>query len=350
MSNGSGSNAGEGDQPEDKMRQRSERSTFVLRLLLETDRRTFAAGLFALILLSLVVVGIAFPATASVLREGDTVETLFNALISATITGVTIVLTLNQLVLSQELGAVGDQRERMAEAMDFREEVEDVLEAPVSPADPSAFLRALVDVAGDRAERLGEVLDTNDDELREYVDSLVASTTGNANQVSESLEGEKFGQYSVLSAALNFNYSWKLYAARRIHNDFADELNDEADEALDGLEEVLRLFGPAREHFKTLYFQWELIDLSRGIIFTAIPALVISIATLVYYDASVLGGNFFGVNLLGVLVAVTSAIAVMPFVVLLSYVLRIATVTKRTLSIGPFILRDTDRDDDIDWG
>jgi hypothetical protein len=39
-------------------------------------------------------------------------------------------------------------------------------------------------------------------------------------------------------------------------------------------------------------------------------------------------------------------VAVAPFAVLLAYVLRIATVTGRTLSIGPFILRETERDTD----
>jgi hypothetical protein len=345
----SGEEAEAGEQPEDTMRQRTGRSTVVLRLLLETDRRLFALGLFTVVLVSLLVVGVLHPTAATILRRGDTVETLFNALISATITGVTVVLTLNQLVLSQEMGAVGDQRERMEGAMEFREDVEDALGAPVSPADPSAFLRALVEVTAERAEDVRAALDTDNDDLREYVDELVSSTTGNAAQVSDGLEGEKFGRYSVLSAALNFNYSWKLYAARRIGNQFADELNEEADAALDEFIEALMLFGPGREHFKTLYFQWELIDLSRAIVATAIPALLVAISTLVYYDPSVLGGIVVGVDYLVVFVAVTAAVAVAPFVVLLSYVLRIATVTKRTLSIGPFILRDTDRDEDIAW-
>ncbi|MFD1514760.1 hypothetical protein [Halomarina rubra] len=350
MSDRAGSeNAEAGDQPEDTMRQRTSRSTVVLRLLLEVDRRLLALGMFVVLVLSLTVVGVAHPTSATILRTGDAVETLFNALISATITGVTLVLTLNQLVLSQELGAIGDQRERMEGAMEFRRDVEDVLETPVSPADPSAFLRSLVEVTAARAEEVQEALETDNEDLREYVDQLVSSTTGNATQVSESLEGEQFGRYSVLSAALNFNYSWKLYAARRIQNQFADELNEDADEALDEYIETLMLFGPGREHFKTLYFQWELINLSRTIIAAAVPALIVAISTLVYYDPAVFDGVTLGVDHLVALVAVTASIAVSPFVVLLSYVLRIATVTKRTLSIGPFILRDTDRDEDISW-
>jgi hypothetical protein len=40
----------------------------------------------------------------------------------------------------------------------------------------------------------------------------------------------------------------------------------------------------------------------------------------------------------------------LPFAFLFSYILRIVTVAKRTLSIGPFILRETDRSRDLDWG
>ena len=44
------------------------------------------------------------------------------------------------------------------------------------------------------------------------------------------------------------------------------------------------------------------------------------------------------------LVAAAAAIAVAPFAVLLAYILRIATITRRTLAIGPFILRESERD------
>ncbi|MFC7175897.1 hypothetical protein [Halosegnis marinus] len=42
-------------------------------------------------------------------------------------------------------------------------------------------------------------------------------------------------------------------------------------------------------------------------------------------------------------------VAVAPFVILLAYVLRIATVTKHTLSIGPFILRETEGATEVEW-
>jgi hypothetical protein len=47
-------------------------------------------------------------------------------------------------------------------------------------------------------------------------------------------------------------------------------------------------------------------------------------------------------------VSVAATVAVVPFAILLAYVLRLVTVAKRTLSVGPFVLRTTDRDASVD--
>ncbi|WP_435195939.1 hypothetical protein [Natronomonas sp. EA1] len=337
------------DGTQDTLRERSDRNTALLRLLLERDRRLLAAGIVLLLFLAVSLVALAYPDVVGSLRTGDPTETLFQALTAATVTGVTLVLTLNQLVISQELGAVGDQRERMEAALTFRSDAADTLGTPASPPEPAAFLRALVDVAGETADTLETSLDTDDDQLRDRVESLTGSTRENAETVHDELNDARFGDYGVLSAALNFNYSWKLYAARRLREAHADELGEEARDALDEFIETLELFGPAREHFKTLYFQWELVDLSRAMLAAAIPALVVAVSTLLFFDPAKVTGATLGVPHVVLGVSAAAAVSLLPFALLLSYVLRIATVTKRTLSIGPFILRETDRETDEDW-
>ena len=327
------------DDPADRMRERSQRSTVALYLLLDADRRLLAAGILAFVSLGLVGASFVLPGAAAALRSGDPIETAFQAFVGATVTGVTIVLTLNQLVLSQELGAVGDQRERMEGAMGFREDVRDLLgETP--PAEPSAFLRAMVGATADRAEAVREATSDPSDELERLLDS----TRGNAESVTDRLEGTTFGEFDVVRAALDFNYSWKLYTARRVIEH--EDCDDATREALESLADALSLFGPAREHFKTLYFQSELIDLSRTVLYAAIPSLVVTVAVLAFVDLSEYTGTLAGVDVGVILVSAAAGIAVAPFAVLLAYVLRIATVTGRTLSIGPFILRETERDTD----
>jgi hypothetical protein len=335
-----------GADAEETMEERAGGDTMFAYLLVEADRRLLTVGLFLAMLVALLGAAIVMPGSASVVRSSDPVETLFQALVGATVTGVTLVLTLNQLVLSQELGAAGDQRERMSGAMEFRTDVTGYLEDPVSPAEPSAFLRAMVTAAGAQAERLGDsVSEDADDEARKGVRDLASGVKTSADQVSDSLSGATFGQYDVVAAALNFEYSRKLYRARRLRQAHSDRLSDETCNALEELEGLLRLFGPAREHFKTLYFQSELVDLSRLVLFSSLPSLVVTVSVLAFFDASALPATTpVGIDAAVLLVCTATALALIPFLILLSYVLRIATITGRTLSIGPFILRETERE------
>mgnify|MGYP007014199416 CR=1 FL=1 len=333
------------------MRGRVPDSRVKLWLLLGANRWVVAGLLLATVFASVVVLGHFDPVgLPDIAASKDPVETLGQALVTAIVTGVTLVVSINQVVLSQELGAVGDQRDRMEGATRFREDVADAVEAPVAPPEPSAFLRSLVEAAHDRGESLRDAVQDADDTRRERVEAYVDSLGENADAVSDQLEGAQFGTFDVLFAALNFNYSWKIYEARRLRTEHGDALDEEARAALDDLVDVLRLFGPAREHFKTLYFQWELINLSRAMLYTAVPAIVTAASMiLVLDDAGTVTGTTLGVADHLWVVAAASAVSLLPFVVLGAYVLRIATVAKRTLAIGPFVLRETERTDDIAW-
>ena len=340
------------DQPGDTMRERAEKDPRLLYLLLDADR-WLVAGLFSgALFLTLVAAGLAHPTPAqTLLTRGDPVETLFQALVTGIITAVTLVLTLSQLVLSQELGAAGDQRERMTGAMEFRRDVADAIGTAVSPAEPSAFLRSLVRATGEQAGDVADAFDSerSDEELTDLLSTYLDSVTGNADTVADQLEGANFGEFDVLKAALDYNYSWKLYAGRRISEDYADQLSEDARTALERLTDTLELFGPAREHFKTLYFQWELSNLSRALLYVAIPALAVTIGSLLFFDPRDFAGLTLGVANSLLLASAATTLSLTPFTLLLSYILRIVTVTKRTLSIGPFILRETDRSVDVEW-
>ena len=351
MSNdGSGSENKE-SQPGDTMRERADEASWKLWVLMEANRWHVAGALLVGVFLSMVVLGVADPSPLqrSVVQE-DPDDTLFQAFVTAIITGVTLVVTLNQLVLSQELGPVGDQRNRMEGAMQFREDVEEVLETDTSPPEPASFLKALIDVTRSRANSLDDAVEeSRDEELKEQIHSYVDGLGTNADEVSDHLDDAQFGTFQLLSPVLNFNYSWKIFLARRIRNDHRDALTDEVRDAFDDLVEVLKFFGPAREHFKTLYFQWELVNLSRAMLYSAVPALVVTSAMITYYDAKSVPGATLGISNDILAVSFGMTVAVAPFMILLAYILRIATVAKRTLSIGPFVLRNVDRSDDIQW-
>ncbi|MFB6353755.1 MAG: hypothetical protein ABEJ92_06680 [Halobacteriales archaeon] len=337
------------DQPADTMRGRVPGSRLRLWFLLEADRWVVTAVTLGLVFASLVVIGTLDPTPLRrTIAGSDPVETLFQALVAAIVTGVTLVVTINQLVLSQELGAVGDQRERMEAAMAFRRDVEDALGVAAVPAAPAGFLRTIVEAAGERGEALRDAVPADaDGALRERVGDDVDGLASNADEVAARLDGAEFGTFDVVAAALDFNYSWKISEARRLRAAHGDQLGEEAAAAVDELVEALELFGPAREHVKTLYFQWELIDLSRAILYASVPALVVATGAVLYLaDPGTVTGSTAGVDHVVLAVSGATAAALLPFAILLSYVLRIATVAKRTLAIGPFILRGSARDAD----
>jgi hypothetical protein len=326
------------------------RSRFRLYVQLNTNR--LALTLF---------VGLAFFATLlllsvfddtplrTVMRASDPVETLFQGYLTAIITGVTLVVTISQLVLSQELGPLGDQRERMEGSLEFRREVEDFFDT-APPPEPSAFLQALVDMSAKNAEELRDaVSDNNSQQLRDNTDDFLDELVQNAEAVSDDLESAQFGRYQVVKSALDYNYSWKIYQARRMRRDYADDLDEEEAEAFDNLIQVLKFFGPAREHFKTLFFEWELVDLSRKMLYLSVPALVIAAAMLVIVDPATLPGYLLGVDNMNWIVIGSATVCSLPFFLLGAYIIRLATIARRTLAIGPFILRESGRSDTIDW-
>ncbi|NKE34337.1 hypothetical protein GWG54_00630 [Natronococcus sp. JC468] len=340
-----------GTQPADTVVERSSNSRWTLWLLLNGNRWFVTILLAAFAFVGLLAISQVSPVSLrGLMGTKEPVHFLFQALVTSLITGVTLVLTINQLVLSQELGAVDDQRERLEGSLEFHEDVEDVIDAPISPPDPASFLQAIIDASQDRALEFREaVADGHDEELEERVDEFVDNVAGHADAVHERLDGAQFGTYDVVRFALDYNYSWKIFRARRLRNAYADSFTDEAREAHDQLLESLKLFGLAREHFKTLYFQWELINLSRAIMYVSVPALVVAISMIAFFDAGAVMGAVLGVDALVWVVVTAATISLVPFLLLVAFVLRLGTMAKRTLAIGPFILRESNRDEEIEW-
>lgn len=301
--------------------------------LMDGNRRLIVAVLGTATFLVLFLVGLWDPAP---LREAvgakDPIETLFQAFIGAIITGVTLVLTINQLVLSQELGGVADQRNRMKGAMDFFEHVEDLIERDEIPRNPSELF---VSVLGEIVT-LTEELESGLAAKADFVDNELKD---DARKTIDSLKSVDFGSFQLISVALTFNYSWYLNEVRQFKKE-SEELSDNNRESLSRLESLLKAFGTTREHVKTLYFQWDLIRLSKDIVYTGVPALLISSGTILYLDnLGTMTGASFGVSHLLLAVTLLTTVSVVPFLVLVSYVVRVATVAQETLAIGPLSLR-----------
>lgn len=331
-------------QTADTMQGRSGESRFKLWVLLRTDRLLLTAILALICFVAFMIwsIGLA-PSLRAEIRSTDTIDTLFSTMISVIVTGTTLVVTINQLVLSQETGPLGDQRKRMADAMDFRSYASDLF-GGVVPAEPSAFLLKLVEETRRRADALERLAgEGDDDEFASQVSAFVDSLDENAEKVEEQLEGAQFGTFDVVFAASNFDYSWKIFQVERLTHEFDSSLTDDQRTALDSVKAALSMFGPGREHIKTLYFQWELINLSQYILYAAVPAVLISTGMVMFVGVETFGGTVLTIPTVTWIVGAAFTVTLVPFLLFTSYILRVATLAKRTLAIGPLVLHGSDR-------
>jgi hypothetical protein len=330
----------------DTTRGRADQGRLSTWVLTRTNRMVLTAGIALTVFAVFVALSTVAPSEMrQVIDRRNALWATFSGMVTALVTAVTLVVMFNQLVLSQELGALGGQRERMEGARSFRKDVEPWLDDDVSPVTPSAFLAALLDAV----ERLGDELDTTtregvgaaDREVQQFAERVRTD----ARSVSERLDDAEFGTFDLIFAALSFEYSRKIYEARHLRAEYGDSLQAETDDKLEDLVTVLAFFSPAREHFKTLYFQWELINLSRRMLYAAVPALLVALGMVFYVDISGVTGATLGIDNIVWLVSGAITVALLPVFLFISYVLRIVTVTKETLAMGPFVLQDIDEPD-----
>jgi hypothetical protein len=312
-------------------------------VLLDGNRWLVAGAIAMATFLALLALGSLDPSSLpQALRRADPVETAFAALSTAIVTGVTLVVTIDQLVLSQQLGPLGEHRDRLDDSIEFRREVEDAL-GGASPAEPAALLSALIDVSDRHVDALANAVDGADEEVVTEVERFVADHRTDAEAVSDRLDSERYLRFGALRAVLDYHYTWRVHEALRLRRQFGDDLDEAGREALDGVVRTLRLFGPAREHVRGLYFQSELVKLSRVILTVAVPALIVSLSMVLYLDRGDVTGATLGVDHLVAVVSAAATVGVLPFFILVSYVLRVVTITQRTLTTGPFLIYEADQ-------
>ncbi|WP_254546795.1 hypothetical protein [Halomarina pelagica] len=328
--------------PADTMRERVGETRVKIWFLISANRWLVTGIILAVTYAILLLVHVFGPSSPQKLVTSSAIGSLFGSMVIAIVTSVTLVLSISQFVLAEEIGPLGEQRERMSNETGFREEVEETAGIGVSPAQPSRFLRTLIETADTYARALEDAVaeSSNPGQLEEVTD-YARGLVEHSQKISDELEDATFGSFQTLLPVLDYNYSWKVFTARTLRDKYDGSLPEEADEAFEGLITSLRFFGPAREHFKTLYVQWEIINISRGVLYGALPTLALAGYMMLEFDAAKLAGTTFGVSTAYLVVSALYVLTLVPFAVLLAYLLRVLTVMKRTLAIGPFILRET---------
>lgn len=260
---------------------------------------------------------------------------LFQALIAGNLTLVTIVLSINQLVLSREFNTPGELEKRIESVIDYRKYVAEIVNEPTVPVTPASFLAVLLDGTQENAQRLNRSIEgSNSDHLVEDVNNLVSEITSYNDHISDVLSRSQDGIFSALAVTLETNYSHQLNEAFRTQAVYEDELSSTDRELLDDLIRGLKQIDIARQYFKSIYMQSELARLSRILLYVGIPAVMSATLLMLIYAST--GKPPIGIASLKLIVPLAVIIGFVPLAVLCSFVLRIAMVAQRTVAITPF--------------
>ncbi|WP_262176092.1 hypothetical protein [Haloarcula laminariae] len=310
-------------------------------LLLEGNRYAVTGALLTVTFVSILTIGSVWTFEMHrLLVETQAVQTLLTTFLSGIILLVSIVVSINSIILSYDITHVSDQQDRIEGMMSFWRTLSKISDADESPTDPNTFLQVMADVIRRKARELEESTRGSEEtftrEIQEYLDQIV----GTAEHIENSLTNVRGGKFGVLWIGLEMDYGPLMSRSRRLKATDEDVLSDSGDDNVEELLQALELFATGREYFKTLYYNQEISELSRTLLVVSLPAIVVTASTILAINAQLLPEMWmFGMPPLLTFVSISFAVALSPFIVLTAYMLRVATVAQRTNGAGPFVLR-----------
>lgn len=302
-------------------------------LLLDGNRLAVSGVLVAVIFVVFLVFGLAGIVTVS---KPNRMLWFLNGTINGLLTLIPIAVGINQIVLTQELGSMNNLYSRVENTLNFRQQVEETTDVDVSSPQSAAFFRDIFLALNDRAAALGEANDgKTDEQMNDEIDDYAATLAQQTDHASSALENIDFGIFETFLLLLDYHDSEQLYEVRRLQNTYADSLSDEINDQLGEIQELFMEFDAARQYLKTLFVQRELSELSRVLIYTGIPAILLAgLAIFTYRDIPNIS---IPRPIVVVLVSATIAASLAPLAVLSAYIARVALIAQRTAAFGPFI-------------
>ena len=280
---------------------------------------------------------------AFTLDTAASVTSLVSSVIGPLLPFVTVVLAINQFVLTQEFGPTDDIRDRLEAAEQYRRGVKEEVGSPYVSERPDEFLRQLLEATREEASELrSHARPAFEPEagLIKAVDAYVERLRDEAADAEEALTGAREGTFEIITVIIDYEDQRQLREARRIRAAHDGTLPDPLRERFERLEPMLEDVHVARQYFKTVYVQLELADLSSHLLYAGSAAFAAGVSLLFGYE-NLLAAE---VGRTGAIAAASIGIGVLfgPFAVLFAHALRIATVARRTAAdFGPFFLGES---------
>lgn len=313
------------------LNERSLRVRVVDWVVLQGNRQLVALGIA---LLASVFVWILISADVLAVGPDSSVATLLGSgITSGVITLLTVALSINQLIISRIFDPINELTDRLDGAREVRANAEELLGQHATPNDPAAFLSLIAIEVADRSARLLALADSKEWKPATEITAMVGDFKTYGESIDENIEPE-MSVSDTLNVILGPEYAFNLTAASYLQAKFEDDLPAEAMVELQGIEDALESIAVVRQFYKTVAIQQDLAELSRVLVYTGLFALLYTIVlTLVYRTGSVT----VPLRVLPAMVTAGTGIVFIPLALFVSYILRAATVARRTVSVGPFV-------------
>ena len=274
------------------------------------------------------------------LTETTAIQNLLNTFLNGIILLVSIVVSINSIVLSYDISSMNSQQDRIEATVDFRRKLGQIGIGEETPTDMSSFLRVITDAIQERAQVLVDETKGTDGEFAVDVANYCESVVKMAEDLDKSLHRSGGGEFGMLWIGLETDYSLLMDQSQSVASKHQDDIDSDTETQLEELLQILELFATGREYFKTLYYTREISKLSRTLLLVSLPAILITATAILAINANLLPNIwFFGLPPLLSFVAAAFTIALTPFLILTAYMLQLTTVALRTSAAGTFVLR-----------
>ncbi|SEO52571.1 hypothetical protein SAMN04487948_10373 [Halogranum amylolyticum] len=299
-----------------------------------TGSRTRLAGIVLFSLL--VVTGVLVETGVMYVGPGSSMLSLLaSGMLSGLLSLITVSLSINQLILSRVFGSPSGLTDRLEGNLEFRRNIEEVTGVRTSPNDPASFLGLVAETLERRAANLERTIDDSEadyaDEFAEYTQELVSY----GQHLGQVREGDE--TFKVLDIMIGSRYAYHMDRVRELRSMYGNHISKGSDDDLEAIFELLKAVATIRQFFKTIAIQQDLAMLSRRIIYTGVLAVVTNYALTTVYTSSSGVPTTISPAHLPLVVTLATPILFAPLVILVSYLLRVATIALYTASVGSFV-------------
>ncbi|WP_101295354.1 hypothetical protein [Halegenticoccus soli] len=262
---------------------------------------------------------------------------LRSGVLAGLLTLVTVTLSINQLILSRVFGSPSELTDTLEGNLAFRRNVERLAGRASSPNDPGAFLVLVADTLQDRVTELRRRVEESgggrDGDVRREFDSYVDDLASYAEHLQQAEENRS--TVDTLLVIFGSSYAAYITETMRLQREYGDLVSESIRDELDAVLELLKAVATIRQFFKTIAIQQDLARLSRRLIYLGLLAVLVAYyLTLVYRQVP---STTVPAQSLPLVASVGTAIIFSPLALLLSYLLRVGTVTLHTVSVGAFV-------------